>query len=279
VKCYDLKQCSEQERQTCYVWNCFRNNPEEMENIRCWVLKNVYHPDNRELLKKCLKCNYYLMMNRQAEPVTGFDPEIALIKCDGVVNYEKTRGISDVWEKLKATHKTKVALDLSSVNNIYSCGLGIIVKIHKECEEAGGMLAIVGVQSYVKATFDSTKLSRLLHLVPDARGAGELFDSVKKKQVEEAAKKQAEIEAAKPKIRPPCWEYFKNHNPRNATACDECFRKINPSNEPCWIVDGVIEGVSFQYVNDDCEDCPYCVEWGSKVARPKELKAGGMSGP
>ena len=96
------------------------------------------------------------------------------------------------------------------------------------------------------------------------RSAKEAFDSVKKKQVGEVARKQAEVEAAKPKERPPCREYFKNHNPRNATTCDKCFRKINPTNEPCWIVDGIIEGVSFQYVNDECEDCPHFVAWGAK---------------
>jgi anti-anti-sigma factor len=177
-----------------------------------------------------------------------------------VINYERTRGISEVWERLKKSNKFKIVLDLTSVNNIYSCGLGAIVKIHKETQEAGGMLVVVGAQAYVKATLDSTKLSRLLRLVTDHRQARELFDSVKKKADEERIRAE---EAAKPKVRVPCWQYFKNHNPRNATTCDECFRKINPTNEPCWIVDGVIEGVSFQYVNEDCESCEYFLEYGS----------------
>jgi hypothetical protein len=27
-------------------------------------------------------------------------------------------------------------------------------------------------------------------------------------------------------------------------------------------VDGMIEGISFQYVNEDCETCPYFEEFG-----------------
>lgn len=261
VKCYEIRQCTDKERESCYVWNSFRDKPDELENVKCWVLKDVYHVDNRDQLKQCLKCKYYLMMNAKAELVTDFDPEVAMIRCDGVINYEKTRGINEVWAKLKKGNHFKVVLDLTEVENVYSCGLGAIVKMHKECREAGGMLVVVGVQAYVKATLESTKLSRLLFQAPDRASAKQVFDRIKKKEVEQSEAKKAE--EAKPKERVPCWEYFKNHNPRNATTCDECFTKINPTNEPCWIVDGIIEGVSFQYVNEDCEECEYFREFGT----------------
>ena len=61
--------------------------------------------------------------------------------------------------------------------------------------------------------------------------------------------------------RPECWVFWKNHNPKNATTCDECFKKIKPTGKPCWIVDGMIEGISFQYVDEDCESCHYFEEF------------------
>jgi len=266
VKCCEVTKCTDKERQSCYVWNSFRQNSDDFENIKCWILKNVYLPENRELLRKCLKCNYYMMMNKQTGLVSDFDPEIALIKCEGVVNYERTKAISDIWEQLRKSNRSKVVLDLTNVNNIYSCGLGVIVKIHKDTQEMGGQLVVVGAQGYVMATFETTKLSRLMRIVGDAAEAREVFDAIKRSsQAAEAVTKEAEVASAKPvpRKRVPCWEYFKNHNPRNATVCDECFRKINPSSDPCWIVEGVIEGVSFQYVNEDCGSCEYFTEFGN----------------
>ncbi|MBD3322509.1 MAG: STAS domain-containing protein [Chitinivibrionales bacterium] len=259
MKCYELAKCTPEQQEKCYVWNSFRDNPDDFENIKCWVLKSVHHQENRDLLKKCLKCRYYLMMNRDTGLVSDFDADIAKVSCEGVINNDKTRAILEVWEKLKESKKSKVILDLSSVNNIYSCGLGMLVKVHKEAEEAGGLMVVVGAQGYVLASFESTKLSRLLKLAGDNREAREIFDTLKKKKEEAVVRKEP---GEKPRQRPPCWEYWNNHNPGNATTCDECFKKINPSQEPCWIVEGMIEGVSFQYVNEDCESCDFFLEFG-----------------
>ncbi|MBD3346464.1 MAG: STAS domain-containing protein [Chitinivibrionales bacterium] len=260
MKCYELTKCSKEQQEKCFVWNNFRENPDDFENIKCWVLKSVHQQENRDLLKKCLKCEYYLMMNRNAGLISDFDADIAVVTCEGVVNNDKTRAISEIWEKIKSKNKFKVILDFSAVNNIYSCGLGLLVKIHKETKQNGGKLVIIGAGGYVLTSFKSTKLDRLLTLVQTTAEAGNVFDALKEKRDAAAAEKEKK---EKPKRRPPCWEYWDNHNPDNATTCDECFKKINPSNAPCWIVEGMVEGVSFQYVNEDCESCEYFMEFAS----------------
>lgn len=260
MKCFEIRRCSEEQRRVCYVWKSLGETPDDMDNVKCWVLKSAYQKENRELLHQCLRCKYYMMMNRESQVVTDYDADVALIRCEGVLNNEKTRGLNEVWAKLKAEGRVKALLDLSEVNNAYSCALGAIVKIHKEAREAGGLLVIAGVQGYVQATMDSTKLSRILRIAEDRNGAREKFERF------ESARKKPEIPRAAeaPRPRPQCWEYFQNHNPRNATTCDECFRKVHPTDKPCWLVEGMIEGISFQYVNEDCEECEYFLKFGTE---------------
>lgn len=262
MKCFEVTKCPKETREACYVWNSFRDNPQDMENVKCWVLKGVYQEESGEQLKRCKQCAYYIMMNRDSGIVSDADTDIAVITCEGTLNHERTKALEKVWENLKQHNKFKIILDLSSINNIYSCGLGAIIKIHKDAVAAKGMLVVVCTEGYVTNLFAVTKLSRILKIVRNHRDAHDIFDTFKKKETD-AQKVAAEAaKPAKPKERPACWTYFKNHNPKNATTCDECFKKIKPSGQPCWIVDGMIEGISFQYVNEDCESCTYFLEFG-----------------
>ena len=262
MKCYEVTNCSEQERATCYVWNSLNGNPQEMENIKCWVLKGAYNEGSGQQLVKCQQCKYYLMMNKDTGIVSEFDAQVAIVTCQGTINNDRSKALEKVWVNLKQSKKSKILLDLTDCNNIYSCGLGMVVKMHKEADAAGGILVVVGVRGYVQSIFTSTKLSKILHLVADRNQAGTVFEEHRKKQ--EAAQEVQKIKVVVPvKKRIPCWDYFKNQNPRNATLCDECFKKISLSQDPCWIVEGIIEGVSFQYVNESCEDCSYYKEYGA----------------
>jgi hypothetical protein len=88
------------------------------------------------------------------------------------------------------------------------------------------------------------------------------------KEVLAASKKEAEAAKIAARKRPSCWEYFNNHNPKNATKCDECYRKATQNTSPCWIVDGHIEGISFQFICEDCLECSYFNEYSSTVENP-----------
>ncbi len=265
MKCYEVRKCSKEERDACYVWNSFRDNPQDIENVKCWVLKGVYQEESGELLKRCKKCAYFITMNRETGIVADTDADVAVVTCEDTINAERTKALEKVWENLRQHNRVKVILDISRVNNIYSCGLGAIIKIHKEAAAAKGLLVVVVAEGYVTNLFAVTKLSRLLRIVKNHRDAHDIFDSTKKRDLE--AQEKAALAAAeaakppKPKERPACWIYWKNHNPQNATTCDECFKKIKPTGQPCWIVDGMIEGISFQYVDEECESCQYFEEF------------------
>lgn len=260
MKCFEITKCSEKDRETCFVWNSFRETPEDMNEVKCWVLKGVYQAENRKQLSTCQKCKYYLLMNRESGVVSDYDADVAIITLDNVLNNDRTKALEKVWGTVLENGKTLVLIRMENVNNVYSCGLGMLIKIHKEAQAAGGMAVVEGAHGYVMTVLESTKLNRILHLASDMAQARELFAQFREK-IERPVEPEGVAEES-PKERPPCHAYWNNHNPRNATNCDECFRKIKPSDDPCWIVEGVIEGVSFQYVNEDCEDCPYFQEFG-----------------
>ena len=235
MKCFEITNCSEKKRKSCYVWTSFQSSPEELDNIKCWVLKGAYLQKNKSQLLKCRKCNYYLMMNRDHGIVADTRSDIATICCDGVINSDKTRALEKVWETLMNNGKYNVILDISQVNNIYSCGLGLLVKMHKDAQANNGMLIVTGVQGYALAIFTSTKLSKLLFMAADQKAALQLFDLQKKKQ-EEAEKEAAQMMLQIPNrfpLRHPengySAKFFENHHPGHLTNCEECPKKISPS--------------------------------------------------
>ena len=253
-------------RDACFVWNSFRDNPQDMDNVKCWVLKGAYQEESGEQFKKCRQCGYFISMNRETGNNSDADADVAVITCEGTINTERTKALEKVWGNLKQHNKYKVILDISRVNNIYSCGLGAIIKMHKEALAAKGLLLVIVTEGFITNLLAVTKLSRILRIVKNHRDAHDIFDALKNKETE--AQQKAALAAAeaakppKPKERPACYVYFKNQNPKNATTCDECYKKIKPTGQPCWVVDGMIEGISFQYVNEDCEACTYFAEFG-----------------
>jgi anti-anti-sigma factor len=286
VKCYEVTKCSEKERQSCYVWQSFRDHPADMEDLKCWVIKGTYHEEGRA--QKCRKCNYYIALNREAGIQASHETDLAVVSCSGTINYEKTGALSQVWEALKKHKKHKVILDVSNVNNIYSCGLSMLVKMHKEAAEGNGMLVVVGGRDHLHQILHSSRLSKILHLAPEQTSGRELFDAIARKKEEEQRQKEAATtkaaeqarqearlaaEAAKPKPPPPkrfvrCWEYWQGQNPNNATNCNECFHKLNPKAQACWVIEGLVEGVTFHFVNESCLDCAYFEAFGRVPQHP-----------
>jgi anti-anti-sigma factor len=264
MKCYEIAKCGEQERKNCYVWNSFQEHPEDFENVRCWVVKGAYQGENKEFLKKCLACEYYKRMNQEPGVSADTESDLATITCEGAINNNRSKAIQRIWEMLKKHGKYNVVLDLAKTTNIYSCGFSSIIQMHKEAKANKGLLAVVCAGGHVKTLFESVKLSRLLCLVDDRQQALQAFSELRKKQEQE---RRPAPRPAPEKI-PRCFEFWNNRNPQNATTCDECWRKARPSEQHCWMVEGNIEGVSFQYVNEDCEACGYYLKY-SPVAAAK----------
>lgn len=269
MKCFEITKCSEQHRKSCIVWNTYKDIPENLENIQCWVIKGVYQEENTAQLQQCRKCQYYLKMNQNQGISSNINDEIALIKCEGSINNDKVKALDQVWSTFKKNRKFKVLLDISKVNNIYSCGIGELVKIHSESASNSGVLVIFGAQETVKKIFYAVKLDHLFNLASDQDAAMMIFKDLKKQElatIDAAKPKPSTIPVPQVKTRIYCWDYWKGKNPRNATKCDECFKKITKSKEPCWVIEGIVEGVSFQFTNDECLTCAYFEEFSGSTS-------------
>lgn len=62
-------------------------------------------------------------------------------------------------------------LDMGRVTSVDSTGVGLLVNVHHQVAEAGGMLAVVGVQGEVLRILKMMRLDRFLSLFPDAERA------------------------------------------------------------------------------------------------------------
>lgn len=268
MKCHEITKCSQKQRDACFVWNSFRDTPKEMEDIKCWMIKGACSEGKSEQNEKCRQCAYFQAMNRNSGIVSDSDADLAVITGEGTINNDRNKALEKTWETLKEHAKNHILLDLSKVSNIYSSGLGTIITIHKEAKAMGGLLVVLCPDGYVKSLFQVTKLARILTITGNQRDAHTIINTHNQRLVQKTLPPTPEKEPPKmppaPKERPSCWVYWSNKNPRNATTCDECFKKIKQSRQACWIVDGMIEGISFRYVNEECETCPYFEEFGVK---------------
>ena len=142
-----------------------------MENIACWVLKRGSVGVGSEDQRKCDQCPYYAAMNEQGITVNLDNRENVIIECRGTLNTVRSAALGNVAEKLKKDKKNRVILDLSSVTNIYSCALSMIVRFHLQCEELGGTFIIVGATGYVMVTFKTASFDRFIKQAQDVEEA------------------------------------------------------------------------------------------------------------
>lgn len=272
VKCFKVTGCSEELRKNCPAWTSFETDSQAMEEIKCWVIKNIYHPDQKQQLAKCRKCAYYIQLNKNS--ISSDTSKVAaIIKCTGSLNNDRTRALEKVWDTVKTSGKLFFILDFSEVTNIYSCAMGMLVRIFKDIEKLNGHLILSGANHFTLNILKSFHFDEILQMEADISDAlGTINELIHQEEEEKRLKDEAEKEVEAAKIaarkRAHCWEYFNDYNPKNATQCNECFRKITQNTSPCWIVDGFIEGISFQFVCEECLDCSYYQDHKDTVDNP-----------
>lgn len=93
-----------------------------------------------------------------------------------VVRTEKigAREAEIVESELKAaapSRQWRIAIDLSDVAMLASMGLGMLVTMHKQCNEQGGKLAIYGVRPEIATLLKITHLERVLKISSDRDAA------------------------------------------------------------------------------------------------------------
>lgn len=136
-----------------------------MENLSCWILKKGISSGSAEKSRNCIECSYYRKMNQNAINVDLGDHDTVIVECRGVLNSLRSDALGKVADRLKKVKKGRVIIDLTSVNNIYSCALGMIVRFYKQCDQLEGRLIIVGAAGYVRVALTTARLDRFILMV------------------------------------------------------------------------------------------------------------------
>lgn len=95
---------------------------------------------------------------------------IARVLCESITNFDtapleselKTAGQQSLW---------RLALDLSAVQLMGSCGLGLLLTIRKEATASKGRVVLFGVNPEIMGTLKVTKLDTLLTIAKDRKAA------------------------------------------------------------------------------------------------------------
>ncbi|MDR2592941.1 MAG: STAS domain-containing protein [Chitinispirillales bacterium] len=165
MNCYEVTECPEERRASCLVFRNFQNKPGDMGNISCWVLKRGDPNWTDADAERCRQCSYYLAVNHQGVTVSYGRGDAVVIECGGALNLLRTQVLGEVADKLKCEGKCKVALDLSAVTNIYSCAMSMMVRLHLQCEEMGGLFVMAGATGYVKVAIDAVLIDKIVKCV------------------------------------------------------------------------------------------------------------------
>jgi anti-anti-sigma factor len=162
-----MTKCRKELRASCFVFRNFHNKPSDMENIACWVLKRGSPGWTDADGERCHQCPYYLAVNHQGITV-GYGPsDTVIITCGGALNLLRTQVLGDVADKLIDQKKCRVVLDLSAVTNIYSCAMSMMVRLHLQCEEMGGMFVMIGATGYVKVAIETVLIDKIVKCAGD----------------------------------------------------------------------------------------------------------------
>ncbi len=260
MRCYEAAGCSEQKRSECFLYSAFQDKREEMENLPCFIIKGRSQEKEQKKSCGCGKCCYFKAINRDGLELKNGANSSLVIVCRGVLNDTKADAFTTIIQRFERIEPSNVVLDFTSVTNIYSSCIGKIVRLHLLCQKKGGKLIVAGAGQHLQVLMESLKLDRIFVLTTGVESAEQYLLALQKKK--EAAREKRDVSGRKlcNKGTQRCWEYFKGHNPRNATSCDECAVKSSDLKKPCWIIEKVSEGVAIEYVNEECCCCKYYEE-------------------
>jgi len=162
MNCYEVTDCSKERRASCLVFRNFHNKSGDMDNISCWMLKRGDPGWTDADAERCRVCPYYLAVNHHGVTVSHGPGGTVVIACGGALNLLRTQVLGEIADKLKEEGRCRVALDLSAVTNIYSCAMSLMVRLHLQCEEMGGLFVIAGATGYVKVAIDAVLIDKIV---------------------------------------------------------------------------------------------------------------------
>ncbi|MFP4522513.1 MAG: STAS domain-containing protein [Fibrobacterota bacterium] len=181
------------------------------------------------------------------------------IAVSGILNSEKSESFASAVGKVFSSGPSNLIVNLTETENIYTVGLAELVKAYKKCAEADRKMVLVVSSPNIYSLFEAAKLDRIMDIVRTPEKAAEIITGHEKEVAGgELAKRKEREEEVKKKIKQtPCWEYWNGKNPSNLNSCVDCYYRVSGTERPCWIIQGEIEGVSFEYVSEECLECGF----------------------
>ncbi len=223
---------------------------------QCWIFNM---DDSGHLNHKCEKCQYYKEFQKPETIRVEKKANLSLVFLPESMTEKGLPDLKKVFDGLINEGAKFVAVDCSSTKQINPQVLGTILRAFKSTREKGGEFFLLNPATPVAELLRSTML---IKIIPLSRSADDVERLIQEKEIEiktGEAKRKAEEEEKKKKeaetLR--CWDFWKGHNTNNATPCAVCHYKMTGATIPCWMIIGEIEGVTFEYINEECLDCRY----------------------
>lgn len=223
---------------------------------QCWI----YNMDEAgRLNRKCEKCPYYSEFQKPETIGLEEKPAYALVKLPQTLTEKGLPDLRKILDGLVLKNARVVMLDCDKLEQVSTPALSVILRAFKLLKEKGGEFFLLNPTESFNTLLRSTMLIKVL---PMARSAVEVEAMLARKAEEiksgEAKRKEEEMLNKKKKAESlRCFEFWKGHHIKNATPCSICHYKVSGSISPCWTVSGEIEGITFEYTNEDCLDCSY----------------------
>ncbi|MFH0920786.1 MAG: STAS domain-containing protein [Fibrobacterota bacterium] len=226
---------------------------------QCWIF---VMDDNGGLNRQCEKCPYRTELTPESSVTVAENGNAVTITLKGEINEKRALELKKIMDAQLKT-KTGVFVDCAGLSQIEPVALGILLRTYKILKEKNNEFFLIAPSDALLAVLQSTMLIKIM---PAVRSMDEASHFINKKQEavrtgEAKAQEEAKIKRLEEAKSVRCWDYFKGQNPQNATPCMVCHYKASGSGQPCWIIQGEIEGTTFEYVNEDCLTCDYFLKF------------------
>jgi len=226
---------------------------------QCWIFNM---DDSGRVHRKCEKCPYMAEFQKTEAIRCEEKPAYALISLPEELTEKRLPEFKKIIDGLLAKNSKVLLLDCAALQQMSTPVLGIILRTFKILKEKQGELYLLNPTDTFTALLRSTMLIKIL---PFATSPEEVENRLRQRDEEVKSGEARRKEEEKIKLKQEaetlrCWDFWKGHHPKNATPCAICHYKASGSSRPCWVVVGEIEGLTFEYINEDCLDCQYYIK-------------------
>jgi anti-anti-sigma factor len=114
------------------------------------------------------------MMVSEVQGVTVAELRVASILDGPMIEGLKLQ----LFELVEEKNCQKLVVDFHGVSFLASQMLGVLVSLHKKCEEIGGHLVLVGMKPSLMKVFKIMKLHKVLHFAKDESTAISMMEKL-----------------------------------------------------------------------------------------------------